>query len=173
MGISHFQQWTEASAAERCTMVQTEVPCKDEEQQKARSTEFGKRGPGWIVLSTRGRVHMGKTVEEGPARNLVPAEVSVWHTPISCTTASVGASQRPEPKLYGKRGTMALILSECHVALTQGIQIQMPRWQIPAWVSWGAGGGEEKETTNRSETRTCTGWSNRATGHEHQGRNQC
>ena len=29
------------------------------------------------VGSTRGRVHMGKTVEEGPARNLVPPEVSV------------------------------------------------------------------------------------------------
>ena len=28
-------------------------------------------------LATRGRVYMGKTVEEGPARNLVPAEVSV------------------------------------------------------------------------------------------------
>ena len=39
MGMSHFQQWSKASAAERRTIVQAEVRRIEEDQIKARSTE--------------------------------------------------------------------------------------------------------------------------------------
>ena len=50
VGISHFQQWSKASAAERHTMVEAEVRRAEEGQRKARSTELEIRGPGKIGI---------------------------------------------------------------------------------------------------------------------------
>ena len=44
--MSHFQQWSKASAAERRT-IQAEVHRTEEDQRKAKSTELGKQG-AWM-----------------------------------------------------------------------------------------------------------------------------
>ena len=83
--------------------------------------------------------------------------------PSSVNLHQWGLVVDPNCKLYGKRETMVHILPGCQVALTKGRYIQMSTWKSPARASWCAGGGEEKETTNRPEARTnsvCeTGWS--------------
>ena len=43
-GISHFQQWSKASAAERRTMVLAKMRRTEEDQRKAKSTELEKQG---------------------------------------------------------------------------------------------------------------------------------
>lgn len=47
LGLSHFQQWSKISAAERRTMDQAEVRRTEDDQRKARAIELGKQGV-WI-----------------------------------------------------------------------------------------------------------------------------
>uniref|UniRef100_A0A8W8KD62 Uncharacterized protein n=1 Tax=Magallana gigas TaxID=29159 RepID=A0A8W8KD62_MAGGI len=47
LGLSHFQQWSKISAAERTTMDQAEVRRTEDDQRKARAIELGKQGV-WI-----------------------------------------------------------------------------------------------------------------------------
>lgn len=47
LGLSHFQQWSKISAAERHTMDQAEVRRTEDDQRKARAIELGKQGV-WI-----------------------------------------------------------------------------------------------------------------------------
>lgn len=42
--MSHFQQWSKASATERRTNVQAEVRSTQEDQRKARASELGRQG---------------------------------------------------------------------------------------------------------------------------------
>ena len=61
VGMSHFLQWSKASAAEGRTMLQAEVRRTEGVQRKARSTG-GLNEVGPAVA----RVNMGRPVEEGP-----------------------------------------------------------------------------------------------------------
>ena len=74
--MSHFQQWSKASAAERLTIVQAEVRHTEEDQRKARNRNW-KTVDLDKVGSTRARANMGRAREKGPVKDLDPAEVSV------------------------------------------------------------------------------------------------
>ena len=110
------------------TMVQTEVPCKDEDQQKARSTELGKQG-AWMKWGLPERKFTWAKLWRKDQLGILFLLRSVYDTLSSPVQlhASVGASQKPEPKLCGKRGTMAHVHSIRMPCSTDLGEIQMPR----------------------------------------------
>ena len=65
VGMSHYQQWSKASASERRTMVQAEVRHTEDDQRKAGSTLPWKTVGLDKVGSTRARTNMGGVREKG------------------------------------------------------------------------------------------------------------
>ena len=63
--MSHFQQWSKASAAERLTIVQAELRRKEEDQRKERNRTW-KTADLDEVGSTRAKAYMDRTTDEGP-----------------------------------------------------------------------------------------------------------
>lgn len=72
LGLSHFQQWSKISAAERRTMDQAEVRRTEDDQRKARATRGLDK-----VEHVRAGVNLGGTVEERPVQDIVPRVVSI------------------------------------------------------------------------------------------------
>ena len=166
--MSHFQQWSKASATERRTMVQAEVRRTEEYKQNCFLfifiwlTKLGKnRRPGWSGTYQSESWHRQNWRKD-------QFRISFLLIPVYDTLLSPvklhqwDLFEDPNCKLCGKRGTMVHILSVCQLALTQGRY----RWRhdkvLRGLVDALEVKGERKDQQTRSKDKYSfeIGWSN-------------
>lgn len=120
LGLSHFQQWSKISAAERRTMDQAEVRRTEDDQRKARAIELGKQGV-WIKWNMWERE---LTWAELWRKDQFRISFLVWSVydalKSSVNLQQWGLSEDSNCKLCGKRRTMAHVLSGCQVVWLRG-----------------------------------------------------
>lgn len=115
LGLSHFQQWSKISAAERRTMDQAEVRRIEDDQRKARAIELGIKWNMW---------ERELTWAELWRKDQFRISFLVWSVydalKSSVNLQQWGLSEDSNCKLCGKRRTMAHVLSGCQVVWLRG-----------------------------------------------------
>ncbi|XP_071145228.1 uncharacterized protein [Mytilus edulis] len=101
-------------------MVQSEIRTVEEEQRRAKAVELSRQG-AWMKWNLPGRkITWAELWRMEPFRISFMLRSVYYTLPSPCNLHRLGLIEGPSCKLCGERGTMAIRLSGCKVALTHG-----------------------------------------------------